>query len=117
MRPPDSVESINKGGWSSPARSTRVSRGWTCRCWGTGSSPSSARCSRNKRAPPLCPQAQPGGEQIPGLARVVRGNLQSALENIPVERMILPSSFILTDYILRRTTEIIDGLPLTAPAS
>jgi adenylosuccinate lyase len=60
-------------------------------------------------------------EQISGLARVVRGNLQAALENIPlwnerdishssVERMILPSSFILTDYILRRTTEIIEGL-------
>jgi len=32
------------------------------------------------------------GGQIPGLAGVVRGNLQAALENIPVERMILPSS-------------------------
>jgi adenylosuccinate lyase len=60
-------------------------------------------------------------EQISGLARVVRGNLQAALENIPlwnerdishssVERMILPSSFILTDHILHRMTGIIDGL-------
>jgi adenylosuccinate lyase len=60
-------------------------------------------------------------EQISGLARVVRSNLQAALENIPlwnerdishssVERMILPSSFILTDHILHRMTGIIDGL-------
>jgi adenylosuccinate lyase len=60
-------------------------------------------------------------EQISGLARVVRSNLQAALENIPlwnerdishssVERMILPSSFILTDHTLHRMTGIIDGL-------
>jgi adenylosuccinate lyase len=60
-------------------------------------------------------------EQISGLARVVRGNLQAALENIAlwnerdishssVERMILPSSFILTDHILRRTTDVIGEL-------
>jgi adenylosuccinate lyase len=60
-------------------------------------------------------------EQISGLARVVRGNLQAALENIPLwnerdishssaERMILPSSFILTDHILHRMTGIIDEL-------
>jgi adenylosuccinate lyase len=60
-------------------------------------------------------------EQISGLARVVRGNLQSALENIPLwnerdishssaERMILPSSYILTDHILRRATSVLDNL-------
>ncbi len=60
-------------------------------------------------------------EQISGLARVVRSNLQAALENIPlwnerdishssVERMILPSSFILTDHILRRMTSVLDNL-------
>jgi adenylosuccinate lyase len=60
-------------------------------------------------------------EQISGLARVVRGNLQTALENITLwnerdishssaERMILPSSFILTDHILRRTTEVLSEL-------
>lgn len=60
-------------------------------------------------------------EQISGLARVVRGNLQSALENVPLwherdishssaERMILPSSYILTDHILRRATNVLDNL-------
>ncbi len=60
-------------------------------------------------------------EQVSGLARVVRGNLQAALENVPLwnerdishssaERMILPSSFILTDHILRRTTTVLDNL-------
>ena len=60
-------------------------------------------------------------EQISGLARVIRGNLQTGLENIPLwnerdishssaERMILPSSYILTDHILRRATTVIDKL-------
>ena len=60
-------------------------------------------------------------EQISGLARVVRGNLQTALENVPLwnerdishssaERMILPSSYILTDHILRRATTVLDNL-------
>ncbi|TDI34192.1 MAG: adenylosuccinate lyase [Acidobacteria bacterium] len=60
-------------------------------------------------------------EQISGLARVVRGNLQTALENVPLwnerdishssaERMILPSSYILTDHILRRATSVLDNL-------
>ena len=60
-------------------------------------------------------------EQVSGLARVVRGNLQTALENVPLwnerdishssaERMVLPSSFILTDHILRRTTTVLDNL-------
>jgi adenylosuccinate lyase len=60
-------------------------------------------------------------ENISGLARVIRGNLQAALENIPLwnerdishssaERMILPQSFILTDHILRRATSVLDNL-------
>jgi adenylosuccinate lyase len=60
-------------------------------------------------------------EQISGLARVIRGNLQAALENIALwnerdishssaERMILPQSFILTDHILRRATSVLDNL-------
>jgi adenylosuccinate lyase len=60
-------------------------------------------------------------EQISGLARVIRGNLQAALENVPLwnerdishssaERMIFPSSFILTDHILRRATAVVDNL-------
>jgi adenylosuccinate lyase len=60
-------------------------------------------------------------EQICGLARVVRANLQAALENIAlwherdishssVERVILPDSCILTDYLLHRTTEMLERL-------
>ncbi len=57
-------------------------------------------------------------ERISGLARIVRSNLQVALENIPLwherdishssaERVIIPDSFILTDYILAETADII----------
>jgi adenylosuccinate lyase len=60
-------------------------------------------------------------EQICGLARVVRANAQAALENIAlwherdishssVERIILPDSTILTDYLLARTTQLVDRL-------
>lgn len=60
-------------------------------------------------------------EQICGLARVVRSNAQAAFENIAlwherdishssVERVILPDSFILTDYLLSRTERLIAGL-------
>jgi adenylosuccinate lyase len=65
-------------------------------------------------------------EQISGLARVLRGNAQAALENIPlwherdishssVERVIFPDSTILTDYLLAKTTDLIDRL-LVYPA-
>lgn len=60
-------------------------------------------------------------EQISGLARVVRANQQAALENVAlwherdishssVERIILPDSTILTDYLLDKTTSLIDRL-------
>jgi len=60
-------------------------------------------------------------EQISGLARVVRANAQAAFENVPlwherdishssVERVILPDSTILTDYLLAKTTNLIDTL-------
>jgi len=60
-------------------------------------------------------------EQICGLARVVRSNLQAALENIAlwherdishssVERVILPDSCILTDYLLDRTVWLVEGM-------
>jgi adenylosuccinate lyase len=60
-------------------------------------------------------------EQISGLARVLRGNAQAAFENIPlwherdishssVERVIFPDSTILVDYLLARTTDLIDRL-------
>jgi adenylosuccinate lyase len=60
-------------------------------------------------------------EQISGLARVLRSNAQAAFENIPlwherdishssVERVIFPDSTILTDYLLAKTTDLIDRL-------
>ena len=60
-------------------------------------------------------------EQICGLARVVRANSLAALENIAlwherdishssVERVILPDSTILVDYMLHRTTEIVTNM-------
>ncbi len=65
----------------------------------------------HKRNPVRC-------ERVAGLARIVRGNLQVALENIPLwherdishssaERIIFPDSFILTDYLLKEMTDII----------
>lgn len=60
-------------------------------------------------------------EQICGLARVIRANSLAALENIAlwherdishssVERVILPDSTILLDYMLHRTTEIVSNM-------
>jgi adenylosuccinate lyase len=60
-------------------------------------------------------------EQISGLARVVRGNAQVALEDIVLwherdishssaERVILPDSTILADYLLAKTEQLIDRL-------
>src|SRR5579871_4400101 len=60
-------------------------------------------------------------EQISGLARVLRGNAQAALENIAlwherdishssVERVIFPDSTILADYLLAKTADLIGRL-------
>src|SRR6266571_1940554 len=60
-------------------------------------------------------------EQISGLARVVRANAQAAFENVPlwherdishssVERIILPDSTILVDYMLAKMTNIISEM-------
>ena len=57
-------------------------------------------------------------ERVAGLARLVRANVQVALENIPLwherdishssaERIIIPDSFILTDYLLAETIDVI----------
>src|ERR1700678_93085 len=65
-------------------------------------------------------------EQISGLARVIRGNAQAALENVAlwherdishssVERVIFPDSTILIDYLLAKTTSLIEKL-LVYPA-
>src|SRR5579864_7637941 len=63
-------------------------------------------------------------EQICGLARVVRANAQAAFENVAlwherdishssVERIILPDSTILTDYMLSKTDWLIAGLQVS----
>jgi adenylosuccinate lyase len=68
----------------------------------------------HKRNPVSC-------EQICGLARVVRSNAQAAFENVAlwherdishssVERVILPDSTILVDYLLEGTRRIIEQL-------
>jgi adenylosuccinate lyase len=60
-------------------------------------------------------------EQISGLARVLRGNAQAALEDVAlwherdishssVERVIFPDSTILVDYLLAKTADLIDRL-------
>jgi adenylosuccinate lyase len=60
-------------------------------------------------------------EQISGLARVLRGNAQAALENVAlwherdishssVERVILPDSTILLDYLQHSATTLIEGM-------
>jgi adenylosuccinate lyase len=68
----------------------------------------------HKRNPVTC-------EQICGLARVVRANALAAMENVAlwherdishssVERVILPDSTILLDYLLAKTTSLIERL-------
>jgi len=60
-------------------------------------------------------------ERICGLARVLRGNLQVALENVALwherdishssaERVVLPDSCILLDYLLAKTTSLVENL-------
>jgi len=72
----------------------------------------------HKRNPVTC-------EQICGLARLIRSNVQAAYENIAlwherdishssVERVILPDSTILTDYLLAKTTWLVSGMVVDA---
>jgi adenylosuccinate lyase len=60
-------------------------------------------------------------ERLCGMARIIRGNLMAALENVPlwherdishssVERVILPDSTILLHYMLKKACWLIDGL-------
>jgi adenylosuccinate lyase len=80
--------------------------------FGAGQKGSSAM--PHKRNPVTC-------EQICGLARLVRSNAQAAFENIAlwherdishssVERVILPDSTTLTDYLLEKTHWLVDGM-------
>ncbi|HOC06618.1 MAG: adenylosuccinate lyase [Bacillota bacterium] len=68
----------------------------------------------HKRNPVTC-------EQLCGLARILRGNSQAALENVAlwherdishssVERIILPDSTILVDYMLHQLTRVVRDL-------
>ena len=68
----------------------------------------------HKRNPVTC-------EQICGLARVVRANTVAAFEDVAlwherdishssVERVILPDSTILADYLIDKTTRLVDTL-------
>src|SRR5437870_4212381 len=68
----------------------------------------------HKRNPVTC-------EQISGLARVVRSNAQAAFENVAlwherdishssVERVIIPDSTTLVDYMLQKTANLVDTM-------
>ena len=68
----------------------------------------------HKRNPITC-------ERIAGLSRVLRGNAMAALENVAlwherdithssVERVVIPDSCILLDYMLALTTDVVDRL-------
>jgi adenylosuccinate lyase len=68
----------------------------------------------HKRNPVRC-------ERVTGLARVVRGNVQVALENTVLwherdishssaERVILPDSTMVLDFMLVETTDVLEGL-------
>jgi adenylosuccinate lyase len=72
----------------------------------------------HKRNPIIC-------ERVCGLARVIRANSQVALQDMPLwherdishssaERVILPDSTILLDYILAKFTQVIEGLVVYA---
>src|SRR5207237_3544865 len=62
-------------------------------------------------------------ERLTGLARVLRGNAQAALENVALwherdishsgaERVILPDSTILLDYMRHTATRIVHAMPV-----
>lgn len=62
-----------------------------------------------------------GSENVTGLARVIRGHVQTAFEDVSLwhdrdishssaERIIIPDTTILLDYILNRFAKIIDNL-------
>lgn len=68
----------------------------------------------HKRNPVIC-------ERICGLSRLLRGNAQAAMENVAlwherdishssVERVIMPDSTIVLDYMLNKFIEVISGL-------
>ena len=65
-------------------------------------------------------------EQVTGLARILRGNVQAALENVAlwherdishssVERIILPDSTSLLDHLQQRVLALVNGMVVDAP--
>jgi len=85
-------------------------------CFSEGQKGSSAM--PHKRNPILC-------ERICGLARVVRGNSIAAMEDVAlwherdishssVERIVIPDSFILVDYMIATMTEVLRTLRVHA---
>lgn len=81
---------------------------------GAGAVTKGSSAMPHKRNPEL-------SERIAGLARVMRGNALAALENVAlwherditnssVERVILPDSCILLDYVLDRMTYVLRGM-------
>ena len=74
----------------------------------------------HKKNPIVC-------ERVTGLARVLRGNAMAAMENVAlwherdishssVERVIVPDSTILLDYMLEKMVGVIDGLVVNTDA-
>lgn len=74
----------------------------------------------HKRNPVTC-------EKISGLARFVRSLVSPALENVisweerdishsSTERFVIPQAFILTDYLVREMTRVIEGLEIDREA-
>jgi len=66
-------------------------------------------------------------EKISGIARIVRSLVAPTLENVvsweerdishsSTERFVVPQAFILTDYIVREITRVIDGLTIDVKA-
>ena len=65
-------------------------------------------------------------ETLTGLSRVLRGNLQTGMQNVALwherdishssaERIVLPDSSILAYYVVKRLTRLIEGLEVDGP--
>ncbi len=111
----------------SRARASSASRRRSATC----SAPRCARCRSRSAQGQKGSSAMPHkrnpikSEQLAGLARVLRGNAQAALENVAlwherdishssVERVILPDSTTLIDYLQHRATALVQGMTVDA---
>ena len=111
----------------SPARVSSASRPRSATCSAPRCARSRSRFAPGRRAPRRCRTSatRSRAEQISGLARVLRGNAQAALENVAlwherdishssVERIVLPDSTILLDYMQHRAISLVRGLIVDA---